>query len=84
MCPEWTDRFESVLRGHLPLLEPGAAIDPELALADAGLNSLGVVKLLVDIEDSLGVTFPDELIEPATFATPGSLWQVVTKLESAP
>jgi acyl carrier protein len=84
MSAEWTDKFESVLRQHLPRLAPDAQLEPGMQLGDAGLNSLGVVRLLVDIEDTLGVTFPDELIGPDTFATPDSLWNVVGSLETTP
>jgi acyl carrier protein len=75
----WTPEYESVLRQHLPLA--GAdPIPPAAELRDLGLDSLELVSLLLDLEESFGVTVPDELLVGPTFATAGSLWTAMSSL----
>jgi acyl carrier protein len=76
----WPPEFEAVLREHLPGLAADAQLACHLRLADYGLNSLGVVSLLVGLEDEFGVLFPDELLAAATFETPGALWKVLQEV----
>ncbi|MFL6161140.1 MAG: phosphopantetheine-binding protein [Jatrophihabitantaceae bacterium] len=71
--------FEQLLRPHLPfaaaeILEPGDD------LAGLGLDSMSIVQLLADIEDEYGIELPDDILNEATFATVGSLWQVLAEL----
>jgi acyl carrier protein len=75
----WNSRYEEVLRPHLPYATD-VSLKPTDALADLGLDSLGVVQLLMDIEGAYGVAFPDEQLTADTFATVESLWQVVSGL----
>jgi acyl carrier protein len=75
----WTADFEDILRRHLAL--PGdTELTADADLADLGLDSMGTVTLLVDLESELGVTFPDESLVAETFATPGALWTLVSSL----
>jgi acyl carrier protein len=76
----WPAGFEASLRAHLPLLAPDRPIVADLDLADSGLDSLATVSLLLELEDSFGVTFPDDQLVGATFETAGSLWLVVSRL----
>lgn len=77
---EWPERFEKVLRAHLPLAgEEDIAADA--ALADLGLDSLELVSLLLNVEDTFAITFPDQLLMPETFATAGSLWSAIAELD---
>ena len=55
-------------------------LTPDRRLADLGLDSLATVGLLVDVEESFGVEFPDEALTADTFATAASLWSVVAGL----
>ena len=74
--------FRKTLLAHLPY----AAAD-ELSATDdltaLGLNSMGVVQLLTDLEETFGLELPDELITEETFETVGSLWEVVGGLVAA-
>jgi acyl carrier protein len=72
----WDSGFEDVLRPHLPYAG-GRALRPDDALADLGLDSLEVINLLLDIEGTYGLAFPDEMLTAETFATVGSLWDAV-------
>ena len=48
--------------------------DPDAAMASLGLESLALVNLLISIEEEYGIVFPQQLVRPAVFATPGKLW----------
>ncbi len=49
-------------------------------MAELGLDSMAVVDLLVAIEEASGVTVPDEFLTAEVFATPRTLWTVLTGL----
>ncbi|MBB0242718.1 phosphopantetheine-binding protein [Streptomyces alkaliphilus] len=68
--------FQEVLLPHLPYAEPGELM-AEDDLTALGLDSMGVVQLLAELEDELGVELPDEALTEETFTTVGSLWEVV-------
>ncbi|MCX4750470.1 phosphopantetheine-binding protein [Kitasatospora sp. NBC_01287] len=74
--------FRKTLLAHLPYAEDDgfAATDD---LAALGLNSMGVVQLLTDLEERFGLELPDELITEETFETVGSLWAAVGGLVAA-
>lgn len=76
---DWPEEFEKLLRIYLPLLGEDAPLAPGTPLADVGLDSLSTVGLLVDVEDTFGVEFPDDALGPDTFATASSLWSVVVR-----
>jgi acyl carrier protein len=71
--------FRKALLSHLPYAtgEDLVATDD---LAALGLDSMGVVRLLTDLEETFSLELPDELITEDTFATVGSLWQTVAGL----
>jgi acyl carrier protein len=77
--PTWSDRYDEVLRQHLPLLGD-TPLEPGTKLADAGLDSLGTVALLVELEEALAVVVPDDRLGAGTFETAGSLWDVLADL----
>jgi acyl carrier protein len=68
------------LRAHLPRLARDAAPAEHTWLSEAGLDSLRVIELITDLERSLGIAFPDEMLSPDTFRTLGSLRQAVRSL----
>ena len=66
------ERLDTILRRHLPL-DRGDVLDPHVELSALGLDSMGAVKLLFEIEAEFDITFPDDAIDPSTFATPTTL-----------
>ena len=50
----WDERFEELLRRHLPYLAPDEALEPDLPLRDYGLDSLASVELLSALEKAYG------------------------------
>lgn len=74
--------FQDTLLSHLPYAE-GDVLTATDDLAALGLDSMGVVQLLGDLEESFGIEMPDELLTEDTFATAGSLWTAVADLVPA-
>jgi acyl carrier protein len=68
--------FRDTLLSHLPYADSDELADTD-DLASLGLDSMGVVQLLTELEDNFGLELPDELITEETFATVGSLWHTV-------
>lgn len=75
-------QFEAVLRRHLRLPAPDTAIDEDADLAASGLDSLGTVTLLVDLEQTFAVSFPGSMLTQATFRSAASLRTAVHGLVS--
>jgi diaminopimelate decarboxylase len=71
---EWDGEFERVLRPFLPSLGEQAPLRADADLAALGLDSLRSIQLLFAVEDAFGVNLPDEMLGPALFATPETLW----------
>ncbi|MFB9683527.1 phosphopantetheine-binding protein [Amycolatopsis plumensis] len=71
-------RFLEILIAHLPYaLGDRLAEDDDLAAL--GLDSMGVVQLVTDLEETFAFELPDELLTEDTFATAGSLWAAVAE-----
>lgn len=77
---DWSQEFESVLRAHLPGLASDERLSGEVPLVRYGLDSMGTVTLLVALESSLDVQFPDEALVPETFETADQLWKQASRL----
>ena len=68
---------------HLKFLEEEARIGIDDSLAEAGLDSMASINLLLDIEDEVGVSIPDELIEETSFETIRNILALVEKAKNA-
>src|SRR5205814_994285 len=78
-----TTRFEQCLRRHLRLLKQDS-IDYAAELVQLGLDSMTAVALLLDMEKTFDIRFPDDMIAEDTFRTAGGLKKAVQQhLESA-
>ncbi|WP_202638032.1 acyl carrier protein [Bailinhaonella thermotolerans] len=71
--------FETVLRESLGIPASWAIVF-DAPLADYGLDSLGAVNLVVDLEQRFGVTFPDGLLVRSTFHSAETLWRALSEL----
>jgi acyl carrier protein len=74
-----TTRFEQCLRRHLRLLKQDS-IDYAAELVQLGLDSMTAVALLLDIEKTFAIRFPDDMIVEGTFRTAGGLKKAVQQL----
>jgi acyl carrier protein len=71
-------RFVSLLRQHLRALPESQVLSRDTDMKVFGLDSYASVALIVDIEESYGVTFPSDALVPEIFATPGALWKALS------
>jgi acyl carrier protein len=76
----WDRRFEHLLRQYLPFLSADDTLTGEVSLRDLGLDSMGTVELLADLESGYRVRFRDEALTMANFATPGILWRTLSEM----
>jgi len=73
------DQFTMLLGPYLKFI--GAEdICAGTCLRDAGLDSMGAIELLFQLEDAYGFLMPDELLSDETFETAGSLWGAIARL----
>ena len=56
---ETVQKLRRILKKHLPKLN-GDELRPEDVLVDLGIDSLGSVELVFDIESEFGIEIPDE------------------------
>ena len=73
----WDEQFEELLRRYLPFLAPEDPIEGDTRLRDFGLDSLGMVELLAQLEAAYDVRFVDDALTLETFETPDVLWKTL-------
>lgn len=79
---EIPSEFQEILRTHLPYADSGD-LTAQNELASLGLDSMGVMRLLADLEDAYEIELPDDILNEETFATVGSLWQALRVIQNA-
>lgn len=79
----WDERFEEILRRHLPFLAGDGELSAQLNLKDFGLDSLGTVSLLSQLESAYGIRFVDDALEMENFATPERMWTTISRIRLA-
>lgn len=72
----WDETFERLLRPRLSLLTPAAVIAADTPLALLGLDSLGTVALVAELEDAYAVSLSDDVMIPRNFRTARAFWSV--------
>ncbi len=81
--PAFREKFLHVLRKHVRFVGADEPIPPDQSLVSIGLDSIGTINLLLDLELAFSVSFPGALLTPETFRTPATLEQTVASLVSA-
>ncbi|MFD5920091.1 condensation domain-containing protein [Kitasatospora sp. NPDC058201] len=79
----WDDGFADLLREVLAGASYEGALEPDVPLADIGLNSMATVGLMVAIEQLYDIVFPDDFQVVDMFRTPRMLWEAVTEFRAA-
>ena len=74
-----TTQFEEALRRHLRSVKPDA-IDYNVELVQLGLDSMSAVAVLLEMEKTFNIRFPDEMLVEGTFRTAGKLKEAVQLL----
>ena len=70
----------TVLSKHLKFADNPQNIPMDKPLDELGLDSMGAVNLLLDLEDSFDISFPGSLLTEETFRTAANLYQAVHSL----
>jgi len=68
--------YVTIVRRHLRFLGDGD-LSPDQPLDELGLDSMGMLALLFDVEDAYGVTIPEDDMLRETFRTARTLWSAV-------
>jgi len=76
-----TIQFEECLRRHLRSAKP-TAISYDVELVQLGLDSMTAVAVLLDMEKTFGIRFPDDMLVEGTFRTAGRLKEAVQLLRA--
>ncbi|GAA4590487.1 acyl carrier protein [Actinoplanes octamycinicus] len=76
----WDATFEEILRRFVPFLDADEPLDPDTSLRDLGLDSMGIIEMMAVLEAEYQVRFLDDMLNMQTFATPGALWDSVSKM----
>ena len=71
-----TPQFEECLRRHLRSAKADA-IDYDAELVQLGLDSMSAVAVLLDMEKTFNIRFPDDMLVEGTFRTAGRLKEAV-------
>ena len=74
-----TTQFEEALRRHLRSAKPNV-INYNMELVQLGLDSMSAVAVLLDMEKTFNIRFPDEMLVEGTFRTAGNLKEAVQLL----
>lgn len=75
-----TEKLLIVLSKHLKFSEDPQTIPLNKPLDELGLDSMGAVNLLLDLEDSFAISFPGSLLSEDTFRTAANLHRAVSSL----
>ena len=73
-------KLEERIRHQLRFLAKDETLDPSVELRELGLDSMGALDLIQDVEQTFGIRFPDELLVEDTFRTAGALTKAVRGL----
>ena len=72
--------FLGVLRNYLRQVGDGDTLTMESNLYDLGLDSMAAVNLLLELEETYQVIFPEALLTESTFETPLALKSAIVSL----
>ncbi len=75
-----TEKLLIVLSKHLKFTADPQTIPLDKPLDELGLDSMGAVNLLLDLEDNFAISFPGSLISEDTFRTAANLHKAVSSL----
>jgi acyl carrier protein len=81
MSDAWP-RFLALVRDHCGIEVD--TVDPDRKLTDLGLDSMARVSLLISVEEAFGIVVPDEKLTADAFATPMTLWTMLTTVPGFP
>ncbi|WP_426572114.1 acyl carrier protein [Aquihabitans sp. McL0605] len=79
-----TDTVQAILNEHGRMAVDARGLGPDDDLYGAGLTSHASVSLMLALEDTFDVEFPEHLLTRATFGSIGSIEDAITQLQGTP
>lgn len=76
----WDERYEGIMRRYCLFAPADQAIPADLEFTALGVDSLGLLGVLVDCEEEFGVTMPMETVNDIDAATPAKFWATIRSL----
>ena len=77
------NEFAKIVAGLLPERDRAKPIAHDEPLTTAGLNSLGMVNLLLEIEANFNITVPASLVVPKSFRSINSISRLIESIAQA-
>ena len=77
------DTIRTLIAQHGRLSVPAEMLDNDQDLYAAGLTSFSAVQLMLALEDSFGVEFPDRMLNRRSFASVEAIAGCINLLERA-
>ena len=78
-----TDTIRGVLGAHARLAVPADAITDDMNLYDAGMTSHASVTVMLALEDTFDIEFPERMLRKATFSSVAAIRDAVAQLTTA-
>jgi acyl carrier protein len=79
----WDSTFEELLQHHVPYVEPGAAVPPDVPLVEQGVDSAGLLRLMMAVENAYAIQFAMDQLNESVFRTARSVWAATTDIRAA-
>ncbi|ADB33186.1 phosphopantetheine-binding protein [Kribbella flavida DSM 17836] len=74
----WPDAFEETVRSLLPAYPAQQPLPPDASFRSVGLDSLGIMTLVMRLQQRFAVRFPPAVVAIANFETPAAAWRTVS------
>ncbi|MCU1675317.1 MAG: Aminoacyl carrier protein [Frankiales bacterium] len=78
------DEIRGVLATHARLAAPVESLGDDTDLYEAGMTSHASVTVMLALEDTFDIEFPERLLRKATFSSVGAIRAAVEGLTTAP
>lgn len=82
-CDEMRLRIRQLVAEHSRINLDAARLGDEADLYDAGLSSLASVNLMLALEESFDIEFPDHMLKRKTFSSVSAIHEAVRTLLQA-
>lgn len=80
MNPDISENLQIILIRNLKLIQDSSNFDPLKPLSKMGLDSMSAVNLLLEIEETFKIQFPDEMLNSETFYNFTTLYKTINIL----
>jgi acyl carrier protein len=78
---EMAERIRRIIADNLDVAAPDVLKEEDRLSEDLNLDSIMVLQLAVYLEESFGVSIPEEEVDPSVFSTVGSLIDFIGTLQ---